>query len=220
MAVNYTTSALLEKLRTIGAIPSTNSNFTDQKLVTILNDEMQSTVVPMIMMAKQEYYVSYEDYPIESANSPTIFQIPYEAIFNKLADITLAKTTNGITNEVSVPNVTRETITANDSFYVQNLFGFLLRDGNVVFYPGQYVNINEQFLRVYFYKRPLELVTPANSGKVISISGNDVRLSLIPASWRVGDEVNSVSAVPAFKTNTISTITSIVTGKQIGRAHV
>lgn len=210
MAINYATNALLDKLRTIGAIPSTNSNFTDQKLVTIVNDELQSTVVPLIMMAKQEYYVAYTDYTIESTTTPTIFQIPYDAIYNKLADITLAKTSNGVTTEVSIPNISRETITANDSFYVQNIFGFLLRDGNVVFYPGQYVNTSEQFLRVYYYKRPLELVTTANAGKITSINGNDVRLSLIPASWRVGDQINSVSQLPSFKvTSNASTIVSI-----------
>lgn len=212
MAVNYTTASLIEKTRTIGAIPSSSSNFTDQKLVTIANDEMQSTVVPLIMMAKQEYYVTYEDFEITSTSEPTIIPIPHNAIYDKIADITLAQTVNGVVNELSIPNIARETLTAGPAYstiYYQNVFGYTIQDSNIIFYPGVYVNLPQNYIRLYFYRRPLELVTTANAGRITAITGNDLTLSQIPASWTIGDDMVAVSQLPPFRVKGYATITAI-----------
>ena len=212
MAINYASNALIEKIRTIGAIPSNSSNFTDAKLAILANDEMQSTVVPLIMMAKQEYYVTYEDFDITSTSEPTIIPIPSGAIFDKIADLTIAQTNNNITTELSVPEISRETLTAGPiltTIYYQNVFGFRIQDSNIIFYPGTYVNLPQTFLRLYFYRRPLELVTTSNAGKITNINGNILTLSQSPASWAIGNELQAVSQLPPFRNTGSFTITAI-----------
>ena len=174
MATEYSTKALLQRVRMLAAIPSNNPNFTDDKLVMILNDELESTVIPLIMQRKSEYLVHHVDIQLTDEPIQDI-DIPHNAIYGKFRDITILNDTQ----EISLPLLQLESITA--SRHTQNnLFGYVQQDYTIKIYKG---STSGNSIRVYYYRRPNSLVSPAMAAQIKNITGNVLTISQLPQVW-------------------------------------
>lgn len=205
---DYSMNYQIQKIRILGSVPQSNPNFPDARIATLLSDELISTVVPFIMAKRQEYFVTYTEYDIDATSVPAEFDMPYDAVYMKIRDLTLVIDTGTSKSEISLPELSLETVSATFNNYVNNLFGFCIRDNTILLYPGAFLGQSYK-LRLYYYRRPLELALTTQSGKISAINGNNLTMTYIPVAWQNGSTLNAVSPNPSFKTIGPCTITSI-----------
>lgn len=189
MAVDYSTTSLIAAVKRIACIPTSQKLFTDATLVGILNDELQSSLVPEIMSVREEYFVTYKEYIVPVHSEPFLIDIPSDAVGGKLREVAW------VDSNQRLVKVARIDLEQSDGIQPDFLLaGFRIQDNSVVLAPSQGGTI-----RLYYFKRPNELVTISQAAKVVGISGNDIQIgSAIPTSWTVGEKLNTISLVQPF----------------------
>lgn len=197
MAIDYTTSKLVESVRRRGSIPASQQLFSIDDIIDLATDELETSILPQIMSVREEYFVSYTDVAVASSSEPVDLDIPSNAIGQKLRDVCWVHTNGSLS---SIPRYELEQASGNsysDDYARTN--GFMIRGNNVVLYPS---NQGTGTLRLYFYKRPLTLIANTKCGQVQSIdtNTNEVTLSFLPANWAVTNTVNVISQTQPFQT--------------------
>ncbi len=207
MLPQYSTTELIANIKRRCSVPTSQMLYTDQDFVDLANDELQGEVVPLIMSAREEYFVTYVDI-LSSADG--VIDIPAEAAGAKLRNISYLQQTSPVVL-INLPRIDLDVVTGVGFFNFNTVAGFYIQGDSVVLYPNTSVPVNTN-MRLYYYRRTLVLADDEHFGQVISIDSmtNTIQLSFVPFDWDVGTEVNAVSSVPNFKiTNTLATITNV-----------
>lgn len=212
---DFTTDTLVSLIKRRGAIPTNQQLFAAAAIVDMANDEMKLNMVPLIVSAREEYFNAYEDQDIVADQSD--YDIPTDAIAMGLRSVGIVR------SDVyyPLPRLTLEEAsrdTAVTGFYVEN--------NKVVLYPTP--TDTSATLRLYYFRRPLNLTVVTEAGQVTEINTgtNTLTLTFVPTTWGTGDKLNSVSQRQPFNTtNTEMTIVSAsmptvevddVTGVEVG----
>lgn len=202
MAVQYTTTQLVAAIRRRGSIPTTQQLFSVNDFINLANDEMETLIVPEIMSVREEYFVGYEDVAVSTSNTPTEISIPADAVGQKLRDICWVDDNGHLT---SIPRLEIEQASGTQYLdpMISQSYGFMIRANKIVLYPG---NSGSGTIRIYYYKRPLQLTNTSNCGQVTAIdtNTNEVTLSFLPSDWTTNDTVNVVSQNQPFETKVSS----------------
>ena len=167
MAVQYTTTQLVAAIKRRGSIPSSQQLFTTEDFVALANDEMETVIVPSIMSVREEYFVGYTDIAVASSNTPVEVNIPADAIGQKLRDVCWVDTNGQLT---SIPRLELEQASGTiqlDSYGQSS--GFMVRANKIILYPS---NQGTGTLRLYYFKRPMQLASSQNSGQITAINEN------------------------------------------------
>lgn len=207
MAKNYTVDALIASLKRRTSIPISQQTFTDDDLVEYLNDEMESTVVPILMDYREEYFVDYEDFDFDNTK-PAIFPIPKRAVGEKLRDVVIVSVaSNGDETLTNLPYLTTEQISNVGTYAGVSVSGsgtgfanqgFLIQGSNVRLYPQN--GWGNSTLRLYYYTRPGRLVRTIQAGKITAINTitNTVTVDNALAEWVDGFIVAQVNGEQPF----------------------
>ena len=169
MAKSYTTDTLIAALKRRSMIPISQATYSDQDLADYLNDEMESTITPMIMDVREEYFVESIDFTVDN-NTPAIFDIPTRAVGERLRDVVMVSTEGDQESLTNLPRLSIEQITESQDRgrTSTDLTGFILQGNQVKLYP--LVGNGAGTLRLYFYRRPGALVLEANAGLITAIN--------------------------------------------------
>lgn len=198
MAVNYTTDTLIQSVRNRIAIPNSQNTFPDQRIIDIANEEMFMNIVPDIMDAREEYFVTYEDTITTSNNAQ--YYIPSRALGTKLRDLAIVQNP-GDPGEVTIPIVRLQPENAMGlplsglGFGTVTRPGYIVRNNWVILYGP--INAG-QTLRFFYFQRPGKLVLTTNAAQIVSIAGNVCSCSLVPPSWSTGVVVDVMGYKPPF----------------------
>ena len=182
--MDYTVDALIEKVKTYAAIPTGQPAFSNARLVEIMNDELLSCVFPWIIKLQQEYFIDYKDYTID-ASEPE-YMVPTRAYGNVLRQVKYLVDDDETFNERDLPQFNPEMI--NNIL----LPGFYMRGSNI--HLVNFQNIADRPIRLYYYRRPNELVLSVNCAEVTNVvaSGspgyNTITVGAYPAAW-AGEDV-------------------------------
>jgi len=200
---DYTSTELLADIKRKSFVPISQITFSDDDLLNMADEEIQTGIVPFIMSVREEYLVDYQDIPINS--QIRTYDIPSRAIGAKLRDVTLLLNPSDVNqpNERSLPQIAAEDAVYNNSY--NNFLGvlaFFLRDNQVVLSPNA-TNFGGQTLRLYYFKRPNRLVPTSSCAQIVSISTNTAVINLIPTAFGSGNTISITSdivkAKPPFK---------------------
>ena len=225
MANSHTTTEMIAALQRKISMPISQATFTNQDIIDFLDDEMRSTIVPIIMDTREEFFIAYEDFTL--SDDSNIVQIPTKAIGERLRDVVIIDGSNEeyITN---VPRLSLEQIAASGvrgrGSYNYGTYGFLVEANSIKLYPTN--GWTGDTIRLYYFRRPGKLVPVGDTGKITAINGSIVSVDNVPATWAVNDEVDVICGSQPFGTvGTELTITNIanldltlddVTGLTIG----
>lgn len=193
MANDYTTKKLIESIKRKASIPSTQQLFKAQDFLDLANDEMDCILVPLLMSVKEEHFVTFVDLNLDTNSS---VDIPSDAIGSKLRDVSL-RSGNSFN---SLPRLDLDVSNTN----YQTGAGFFIQGNSIIIHPKQ-----SGVVRLYYYKRPLQLVPSTEGGQIksINIDTNGITLSFVPTFWQSGDILNAVQQVQPFSaTNNSFTI--------------
>ncbi len=197
MAIDYTTTALLEYTRTVCLTPEADALFDDTRLLSLLNGEQYSTLVPQLMSIQEEFFVNYEDLPITAGT--TTYDIPERAVGLKLRDVALVDASGNIFFIGRVNASDAKFATPILTPIMDTTVQFFLRDTQVILLPTAPVQYAS--LRLYFYRRPSSLVVEADAGQitVIDTVTHTVTVSAAPATFVATATVDFIKGRPSFR---------------------
>ena len=187
--MSQTTNQILKSIRRRAMLPDSNSTFSKDDLLDMVDEELRYFAVPHILQSKEDFLVDYVDYPL---NDTGIYDIPYRAIGQKLKDVYLLTSTNAM-HETSRINV--DDIAEYQTTYASGFFGniFYLQDNQIIF-PST-ISGNYSKVRVYYFLSPNKLVDEAKVGKITNIDRNTgiITLSSFPENFANLPEIDFIT---------------------------
>lgn len=208
MTSPYIVDSLLPTLRLLPLMPAVQALFTDDNLLTIMNFEMDSKIMPMIDNQAEEYGVYLDD--IAYSNSVTVYPMPSRALAGKLRSVSFVDP-NG--NEVRIPRLRVEDIMSNVNAtglaINPALWGFYLQNNKVVTYLSSVNGGSSAFptLRLRYIRQPSTLVLSSACGEVTAISGNDVTVDALPSTFTTSVTYDLISNSPQLFESYIDNVT-------------
>ena len=189
----YTTTDLIAKVKRRGMIPTSQSTFTDDDILDEATDEIWLGIVPALMRAREEFYVTYEDTAV-TANEKFI-KIPKRAVAGGLRDV-LHSPVNpiGLRSEiVSLPRIERDIIPWRQNTPISFTdFLFAVRGNSVELVPPP--RSTRGTIRLEYHRRPSKLVKVNATGKITNIAGSVVTVDNFPATFTAAKLYDFVKA--------------------------
>lgn len=211
-------------------MPLSQNTLTSGVIIEALDEEMRSTIVPLILAAQEEYYVQNNDQTLVAGTY--IYTIPKRAAFATWRDVVFVDT---LGNEINMTNLPPEYVKI--TYPVGNLppmytFGFILVNDHVQLWPPNMTVPIQYTLRMKIKRRPNHLTSYANCGQVTAIDTGTKVISLSvngDGTWTTSTTFDVIPNSPQFTSlqddmaitaidntaNTI-TVTTIPTGLAVG----
>ena len=180
MEVDYTITTLIASVKRRCSVPTAQSLFQNTDFASLLSEEMQSIIVPIIMSEQEDYFIHYKDMTIDGTTKE--FRIPDRAIGGKLKDVGFYNSSGDTLN--LRPRLSIDDYGNRRGNFVSSLTGYYLRDNKIVFKPAP--NNTAESLRVYYYRRPSNLVQLSETGKITNIDGQTVTIDTVQSTWETG----------------------------------
>lgn len=201
----YTTTDLIASIKANASIPTSQNLFQAADFLRFANHEMQINLVPLVMSAREEYFVA--DYNHSVTANQSSYQIPTRAIGGKLRDVQFISGTD----ISSLPRLEPELISST----VNGREGFYLQANNVVLSPTP--TVTDGTLRLKHFRRPGTLVATSACGQITDIDSgtNSVTISSTPSTFTTGVEVDFIRNKPGFDSLAIDQAISGVSGTTI-----
>lgn len=177
MSYAYTTDELISQIKRRGMIASTSSStntLSTTDLLSFINDEIQTFMVPLIMSTREEFFVTYADQTIAAGTSA--YEIPPRAIGAKLKNVTVLNGSDYVPLERIEPEaITRSPTTANGPPE-----GYYLQGNSVVLWPTPSVSGT---LRLYYFIRPNRCVVAADCSAITTVGSTTVVVSTVGTNF-------------------------------------
>lgn len=194
---DYTTTGLIEQVKVRASVPTSQTLFTESRLLGLLNDELLTFIVPFIMSVREEFFVVYRDGAIIDGQRE--YEIPARAIGNKLREVTL------VSNGQEYGRLVRyqpERVIGIAGLPMNNgipfnTSGYIMRN-NSVYLIGPITGGGT--LRMYYFRRPGYLVATGDCAEVVSVdtNTNTITCASVPPSWATGTSIDCVQGLPPF----------------------
>ena len=188
--MDFTSTGLIAQIKRRALIPTSQNLFTSSDIIDMLNEELQNRIVPYILNSREDYFLTYDE--ITQDGTQTEIDIPYDAIGNKINQITLYTSTTDDSFFATIPRLTPSQI--NDYFG-----GYYIEGNKIKLYPKA---IASGKLRIYYYKRPSEIVASTRWAIVSTINTNTsiVCSTNLPANITTGSEIDIVKNIQPWDT--------------------
>jgi hypothetical protein len=178
-------------------MPSVQALFSDSDLVSILDFELGSKIIPLIDMQAEEYFIAIDD--IAYNQNVQVYPLPVRATADKLRSVSFVDSNN---NEIRIPRLRPEDIMSNvnSTGLAINpaLWGFYLQNDQCVLFLGSFQGSSQNYksLRLRFVRMPNTLVQEAACGQITAIVGNIVTVSNLPTTFTTTATYDIIANVP------------------------
>ena len=184
MARPIIASKLIRSVRNRALIPTDTSTYQDQDILDILNEEVTQGLLSTIMSLNEEHLVDHIDILINSTQDLSNgIKIPERAVGNKLREVSYIR--EGNIYELSRISLEELSDYRNDfDRYNYNLDLFYVEGDRIKFVSNR---VNADFVRIYFYMMPNDIVLETECAQIINILHNEdgttkLTLSTFPES--------------------------------------
>jgi hypothetical protein len=198
VSTTYTTDDLIEAVKVRAMLPTSQVTFTDDDFLRFANEEMNTSLVPLILSAREDFFLAYQDFAIPSVTGN--YPIPSRAIGAKLASVKLVES-DGVT-EQEIPRISQADLP-------HATFGFYVLANNL--YAVNRTGTSCPTLRMYYYQRPNRLVGTDKTGVVgaFNPAARTITVQTLPGVFANGAAYDVVRAVPNFDTLGTSNVATI-----------
>lgn len=195
----YTTTTLLADVRRAAMLPDTsNTGTADADLLAAGDKEMQGRLVPLVMKAREEYFVRSLDYTI-TANQAA-YRVPPRAIGGKLRDAFVVQSSSLQALARLEPERLPEFSTV-----ASVPWAFYMEGNSLVLVPTPASTANT--LRVKYFVRPNRLIATTAARQITSVTAATpsalyTRIGLassVPGGWTSSLTYDVVKATPGFE---------------------
>lgn len=197
MLPQYTTEQLIANIKRRCTVPTSQLTYTESDFSELANDELQGEVVPLMMSTREEYFVEYEDI---SVPSDRIIPIPKNTVASKVRTVAYKMPGSPLVL-INLPRIDLDVVAGYGFVNYNTLAGFFVQGSNLVLYPDTSVPVGT-VIRVYFYRRTLNVAPPSSYGRVTAVDTvtNTLTLDVTPFTWTTGTKLNAVFSEPPFNT--------------------
>jgi hypothetical protein len=176
------TTQLISSIKRKTSMPTSQGLWTDSRIVESINEELQISMVPLMMRIQEDHFTAYEAYATFTREIP----IPPKAIGSKIKSIGFY--TEGYLSR-PIPRMDEE-----NSFLNRNL-GFVFEKYSIKFMFDQFPQTNQE-IRVYYYKRPNSLAEGALVTNIDSVDPLTNTIVVTSAtSWMVAGAKIDVQSI-------------------------
>lgn len=187
----YTTTDFLNAVERRSFAPANQLTFSSTDILALGDETIQEKIVPAILAAREEYYVTYVDLPLVDGQS--IYEIPPRAIGSIIREPFMIDTANNI-YALYRTSMDRLHLYGSASAFPDK---FYFMGENIVLNPVPTGSgIADKVLRLYYQIRPGQLVDPSAAAVISAIDtvGLTVTVSSIPLAWVTGNVFDLISA--------------------------
>lgn len=187
-ANRYTTTEFLASVRRKGHIPPSQTAFLDTDLLALANDELEVGLLPQIVSTRENYYRTFQDLQINSAN---IYDIPSRAIAGALANVQIVNGTQVYQVERSEENEQFSTVTSPSGYWAFKIVG-----NQVYILPV----ITMGVVRLHFLQVPNLLVPVSAAAQVTAVdqAGGILSFSTLPTTFLSNSSFDCIADQPHF----------------------
>lgn len=204
MKPQHNTEELIASIVRRCTVPISQLTYENSDFVKLATDCLFDEVVPLLMKNKADYFVDFVDVVSDSTG---VINFPELAVGAKVRNVCYLQDSNPL-NLINLPKFDLDVIAGiNNS--IQR--GFYVQANSIYLHPMAAYPTGTN-IRIYYYRRCLDLAEPAAYGQIVSINtgANTFVLSNVDTSWIVGDKLNAVSSQPNFTiTSSEMTIVSL-----------
>lgn len=208
MAIDYTMTERIASVKRRASIPTSQSLYTDADLASIMSYELLNVVVPKILAVREDYFLTSADQSVVSGTQA--YRIPSRAIGDKLKELHIV---DNNTVSHNLPRLSYDDLAGEAPIADVKLYGFYLKGNEVVLYPdNQFVG---KTLRMYYYRRPNNLIVTSSAGKITALAGNVATLDVVPTAWTTSDTFDVISGSPGFHSRGDDQVVTDITGLDV-----
>jgi hypothetical protein len=167
-------------------------------VIAFLDQEMRTTIVPLVLAAQEEFWVKNYDQPV--LQGVFNYTIPQRAAFATWRDVVFVDNSgNEINMSMLSPEYLKLTYPAggNPPLYT---FGFILQNDQIILYPNTSGAPTQYRLRMKIKRRPNNLTETTNCAQVVSINTGTsvVTVNAVPTGWTTSDTFDLIPNRPQF----------------------
>jgi hypothetical protein len=157
-------------------MPLSANTLTEARIIEFLDEDMRSTLVPLVLAAKEEFYVqNYDQTPVTGVYDYTI---PRRAAFATWRDIVFVDP-NG--NEIAMTDLPPEYVKI--TYPVGNLppmyvFGFVVQNDHITLWPPNSTVPTQYQLRMKIKRAPNHLTPVSNCAQVTAVTPGSSQVTL------------------------------------------
>jgi len=168
---------LINSIKINGAVPENQEDYSDEVILSLADEVLEQTLLPIIMERKEEYFVFPQPFPITAGKRK--YRIPSRSIGAVLRDVQILRGTAlssiGNINPEDLSTTTQGTPSA-----------FYMESNSVCLYPVP--SSTDGFLVMKYFIRPARLTPVSNASRVTAFDPltTTVSLEAIPPNVIVG----------------------------------
>jgi len=178
--------------------PNSQNTLQPVDIIAFLDQEMRTTIVPLVLAAQEEFWVTNYDQPV--LQGVFNYTIPKRAAFATWRDVVFVDANN---NEINMSMLSPEYLKltypagGNPPLYV---FGFILQNDQIILYPNTAGTPTQYRLRMKVKRRPNNLTEVVNCAQVTAINTgtNVVSVNAVPSTWTTSDTFDIIPNSPQF----------------------
>lgn len=208
-APDYTTDGMVDDIKNEYITPTSQNLFQDTDIIAHLDKAQRTKIIPLLNSVREEYWVTRFDQAVTGVASYTL---PQRGSGAMLRDVVFVDSQG---NEIELTRLSPVQIKSTFPFGYQlplYTFGYYIQDDQVFLYPQQAVAASQYTLRMKYLRRPNNLTSVSNCGKILTIASNVLTLDNLDTTWSTSTTFDIIQNFPQF--NSISdgaTITAINT---------
>ncbi|CAB4157320.1 hypothetical protein UFOVP683_15 [uncultured Caudovirales phage] len=190
--MDFTSSGLIAQVKRRAAIPISQNLYTNDDIISILNEELQNRIVPWITSLREDYFLEEAEY--STGESIMEFEIPRDAIGGKIKSVSVWNN-----DKMSYPLLKTDENTLFDS---RN--GYRIENNKVKLYITK---ITSGKIRISYYKRPNEIVDYTKAGLITSVSSGSFTVATAPAEIITGNTIDISCGQTPFEVVSSASVT-------------
>ncbi len=208
---SYTTTDFVNSVRQRGSIPTSSNSANVNNTTNLLNlatEELHSTVLPLLMATRAEFYVAATPHDQAITASQAAYPMHTRAVGMILRDVQVIFGSEVRSLKELQPEEVSSTATGP-------LRGYYLQHNNVILYPTPAATNGT--LRQRFYLRPNRLAATTDCAQISAIDTgtNTVTVGSMPSSWAAGTDIDFIAATAPSQCRAIDQDISSISGSDI-----
>lgn len=184
--MSFDSTRIINQMNLKGSLPE--GRFSDQELLDFAYDSLLSEIVPVVLMAREDYFVTYADQAV--TQNQAAYPIPTRALNGVVREVKLLK-------DNCVVNLTRTDVDKITTTQTGDPKEFYTLGDSLYLYPTPSATTGT--LRIYYFQRPSKLVPASECARITAIDTgtNSVTVS-IPTGWTTADTFDLVRGKAHF----------------------
>jgi hypothetical protein len=189
----YTNVDLVKSAKLRAMIPENQLALSDEDILVLASEKLNSELLPNIMSAREEYYIYVEEFDKSSDNK---YEIPYRAAGSKLRTIFVL---DGSSTLIPCTEISVDEVPYLTSYYGEqyNRPQFYIQNSQIIFLNDSIVRYSINKIQMHYYLQPSELVLPERCLTVKTIDRNSGRIDVlerqIPQHFQSSEEIDFIA---------------------------